>query len=33
MNLFTHRNLWVWLDNPFGVPPDPAAPQQAVLSF
>ncbi len=33
MNLFTHRNLWAWLDNPLGVPPDPGAPQQAVLGF
>ncbi|MGH8330613.1 MAG: IS4 family transposase [Pseudomonas fluorescens] len=33
MNLFTHRNLWAWLDNPLGVPPDPAAPQQAMLGF
>lgn len=33
MNLFTHRDLWRWLDNPLGVPPDPAAPQQAALTF
>ena len=31
MNLFTHRNLWAWLDNPLGVPPDPGAPQQIAL--
>ena len=33
MNLFTHRDLWSWLDNPLGVPPDPGAPQQAALTF
>jgi hypothetical protein len=33
MNLFTHRDLWTWLDNPLGVPPDPGAPQQAALRF
>jgi hypothetical protein len=33
MNLFTHRSLWAWLDNPLGVPPDPGVPQQAVLGF
>jgi hypothetical protein len=33
MNLFTHRNLWTWLDNPLGTPPDPGAPQQAALRF
>jgi len=22
LNLFTYRNLWDWLDNPFGVPPE-----------
>ena len=31
MNLFTHRSLWDWLDNPLGVPPDPGAPQQIAL--
>ena len=31
MNLFTHRSLWAWLDNPLGVPPDPGAPQQIAL--
>jgi len=25
-NLFTHRNLWTWLDNPVGKPPPPAQP-------
>jgi len=33
MNLFTHRDLWTWLNNPLGVPPDPGAPQQASMSF
>ncbi len=33
MNLFTHRDLWAWLDNPFGVPPDAGAPQQATLAL
>lgn len=34
MNLFTYRDLWAWLDQPFGVPPnvgDP--PQQEVMAF
>ena len=34
MNLFTHRNLQAWLDQPFATPPDPtAAPQQRALTF
>ena len=33
MNLFTHRDLSAWLDEPFGVPPDPEAPPQADLAF
>lgn len=33
MNLFTHRSLWAWLDNPLGVPPDPGAPQQIALGL
>ena len=33
MNLFTHRDLWSWLNNPFGVPPDPGAPQQVTMRF
>ena len=33
MNLFTHRDLWTWLDNPLGVPPNPGAPLQAALRF
>lgn len=34
MNLFTHRELWAWLDKPFGDPPAaPPAPAQALLPF
>ena len=34
MNLFTHRDLWAWLDKPFGDPPAaPPAPVQAPLPF
>jgi len=31
MNLFTHRALWSWLDQPFEIPPVPYEPEQ--LSF
>lgn len=33
MNLFVHRSLVAWLDNPFQPPPDPPPTQQGVLSF
>jgi Domain of unknown function (DUF4372)/Transposase DDE domain len=34
MNLFSYRDLWAWLDQPFGIPAQAqAAPQQAVLAF
>jgi hypothetical protein len=33
MNLFTHRDLSAWLDEPFGVPPDPQASPQVDLAF
>jgi hypothetical protein len=33
MNLFTHRDLWAWLNNPLGVPPDPGVPQQVGMRF
>jgi Domain of unknown function (DUF4372)/Transposase DDE domain len=34
MNLFTHRDLQAWLDQPFAIPPDPAdVPQQPALAF
>ena len=33
MNLFTHRDLLAWLDEPFGTPPEPQASSQAILVF
>jgi len=33
MNLFTHRDLMVWLDEPFATPPDPQDNLQAALAF
>jgi hypothetical protein len=34
MNLFTHRDLLAWLDQPFATPPDPhTTPHQAVLAL
>src|SRR5258706_1856019 len=34
MNLFTYRNLWVWLDQPFGTPVhSPPAHYQEILAF
>ena len=33
MNLFTHRGLLAWLNNPLGVPPDPGMPQQLAMRF
>jgi hypothetical protein len=34
MNLFTHRDLMAWLDQPFATPPDPHdQPPQAVLAL
>jgi hypothetical protein len=34
MNLFTHRDLQAWLDQPFATPPDPTeAPPQLALAF
>ena len=34
MNLFTYRDLWAWLDQPFGIPPQgEATPYQEVLGF
>ena len=32
MNLFTHRDLWAWLNNPFGDAP-PAQPTQTSFAF
>jgi hypothetical protein len=33
MNLFTHRDLIAWLDQPFATPPDPMDNPQASLAF
>ena len=34
MNLFTYRDLWAWLDNPFSTPPpDEATIRQQVLAL
>lgn len=33
MNLFTHRDLWSWLDNPFSTPPDSGGDPQLTLGF
>ncbi len=33
MNLFTHRDLMAWLDQPFAVPPDPQDNPQNSLAF
>lgn len=33
MNLFTHRDLMAWLDQPYAVPPDPQDDPQASLTF
>ena len=33
MNLFTHRDLHAWLNQPFAPPPDPMTQPQAALAF
>ncbi|HET8697961.1 MAG TPA: IS4 family transposase, partial [Gammaproteobacteria bacterium] len=33
MNLFTYRDLWAWLDEPFATPPDPGGPEQVPLAL
>ena len=33
MNLFTHRDLIAWLDEPFATPPDPQDHPKAALAF
>lgn len=33
MNLFTHRDLWSWLHQPFETPPVAPVPQQETLTF
>jgi len=30
-NLFTYRDLWAWLDNPYETPPETAGPEQLLL--
>jgi hypothetical protein len=33
MNLFTYRDLWAWLNEPFETPPQPYMQEQMLLSF
>lgn len=33
MNLFTHRDLLAWIDDPFGQPPDPGGDAQVPMAF
>jgi hypothetical protein len=33
MNLFTHRDIWAWLDKPFEIPPVPYEPRQLSFNF
>jgi hypothetical protein len=33
MNLFTHRDLWAWLNKPFDIPPVPYEPEQLTLNL
>jgi hypothetical protein len=33
MNLFTHRDLWSWLDKPFEIPPVPYEPEQLAFNL
>jgi hypothetical protein len=33
MNLFTHRDLWAWLDHPFEGPPTVLTASQWVLAL
>ena len=33
MNLFTHRDLWIWLNEPFETPPVPYEPEQLPLAL
>lgn len=32
-NLFTYRDLWTWLDNPFETPPIVPSVEQLVMSY
>jgi hypothetical protein len=33
MNLFTHRDLWAWLNQPFDTPPTDYEPEQLALNL
>lgn len=33
LNLFVHRDLWAWVDQPFAPPPQPPAAVQTTLAF
>ena len=33
MNLFTYRDLWTWLNEPFDTPPTPYVQEQMKLAF
>ena len=33
LNLFVHRDLWAWLDQPYEPPPEPLAATQPVFAF
>jgi len=33
MNLFTHRDLWAWLNKPFKIPRIPYEPEQLAFDF
>jgi len=33
LNLFTHRDLWSWLDQPFEIPPVPYEPEQLAFNL
>ncbi len=33
MNLFTHRDLWAWLNKPYEIPPIPYEPEQLQFCF
>jgi IS4 transposase len=33
MNLFTHRDLWAWLNDPFETPPGPHEPERLPLAL
>jgi hypothetical protein len=33
LNLFVHRDLWAWLDEPFAPPPQPPLEMQTTMAF